>query len=84
LLWTSSGSLELEAIELLYIAAFTRYLKGCSRVCHPLLPPEELTENEKDIAPDDPLARSILFLMHIGGMPLLPVGDEEIEVSRFF
>jgi hypothetical protein len=67
--WTSSGSPELEATKSLYIAAFTRYLKGCGRVCHPLLPPEELTENEKDIAPDDPLARSILFLMHIGSYP---------------
>ncbi|KAJ7323642.1 hypothetical protein DFH08DRAFT_969185 [Mycena albidolilacea] len=79
--WTSSGSPELEAIESLYIAAFTHYLKGCGRVCHPLLPPEELTKNEKDIAPDDPLAQSILFLMHISGTPLLLAGNEEIEMT---
>ncbi|KAJ6622375.1 hypothetical protein B0H10DRAFT_2187633 [Mycena sp. CBHHK59/15] len=48
-----------------------------------LLPDEQLTEHEKNIPDNDPLARSLMFLMFLTGTQLLPAGDGRIEMTFF-
>ncbi|KAJ6552907.1 hypothetical protein B0H19DRAFT_1155211 [Mycena capillaripes] len=79
--WTPCGEVAQEVDESLYMLAFTRYLRGHGRVHHRLLPDDKLTDEERDIPDDDPLARSLLFLMHISGTPLLPAHNGKIEMA---
>ncbi|KAJ7754753.1 hypothetical protein B0H14DRAFT_2635380 [Mycena olivaceomarginata] len=79
--WQSTGDPELQAIEALYRTAFHRYLSGHGIVRHPLLPRESLTEAEREIPDDYPLARALMFLMYTTGSQLLPLSSQTIDVS---
>ncbi|KAJ7336902.1 hypothetical protein DFH08DRAFT_1018061 [Mycena albidolilacea] len=62
--WQSTGDPEPQAIEALYRTAFHRYLSAHGIVRHPLLPHESLTEAEREIPDDYPLARALMFLIY--------------------
>ncbi|KAJ7197471.1 hypothetical protein GGX14DRAFT_402704 [Mycena pura] len=79
--WISSDKPEFEAAESLYKMAFIRYLNGRGRVRHTRLPLESLTESERDISDDDPLARTLMFLMFATGTQLLPPNNSAIEMT---
>ncbi|KAJ6505144.1 hypothetical protein C8R45DRAFT_923436 [Mycena sanguinolenta] len=78
--WITMGDPSLRASEALYERAFIRYLRGTGRVHHPLFPAESQTEFEQNIAPEDPLIRSLIFLMCATRSPLLPLTSDEIEL----
>ncbi|KAJ7685813.1 hypothetical protein B0H14DRAFT_2654536 [Mycena olivaceomarginata] len=78
--WQSTGDPELQAIEALYRTAFHRYLSGHGIVRHPLLPRESLTEAEREIPDDYPLARALMFLMYTTGSQLLPLSSQTINM----
>ncbi|KAJ7739630.1 hypothetical protein B0H14DRAFT_3515761 [Mycena olivaceomarginata] len=81
--WQSTGDPELQAIEALYRTAFHRYLSGHGIVRHPLLPRESLTEAEREIPDDYPLARALMFLMYTTGSQLLPLSSQTIDMVFF-
>ncbi|KAF7348819.1 hypothetical protein MVEN_01401900 [Mycena venus] len=81
--WTSTEKPELASFEALYAQAFNRYLKGAGRVNHPLLSDANLTDNERLIESDDPLARSLMFLLYATGTQLLPANGGTIEMTFF-
>ncbi|KAJ7222139.1 hypothetical protein GGX14DRAFT_428153, partial [Mycena pura] len=79
--WISTGKSELEGAESLYRKAFVRYLNGRGIVRHARLPLDSLTDSEKNIAADDPLARALMFLMYATGTQLLPQNDGRIDMQ---
>jgi hypothetical protein len=81
LVWTSTFKAELQSVETLYQKAFLRYLNGTGRVNHALLHLDNLTDSEKNIAPDDPLVWCLMFLLFATGSPLLPPNQGQIEAS---
>ncbi|KAJ7802090.1 hypothetical protein B0H14DRAFT_3488836 [Mycena olivaceomarginata] len=81
--WQSTGDPELQAIEALYRTAFHRYLSGHGIVRHPLLPRESLTEAEREIPDDYPLAQALMFLMYTTGSQLLPLSSQTIDMVFF-
>ncbi|KAJ7834546.1 hypothetical protein B0H14DRAFT_3461978 [Mycena olivaceomarginata] len=81
--WQSTGDPELQAIEALYCTAFHCYLSGHGIVRHPLLPRESLTEAEREIPDDYPLARALMFLMYMTGSQLLPLSSQTIDMVFF-
>ncbi|KAJ7718217.1 hypothetical protein B0H14DRAFT_2643408 [Mycena olivaceomarginata] len=67
--WKSTGDSELREDERLYRAAFIRYLNGRGIVEHKQLPRDNLTEHEKSILEDHPLARAMVFMKDFGPPP---------------
>jgi len=78
--WISSGNTDLLTSEAIYRKAFIRYLKGSGIPRHPTVAKLELTDAEKSIDQDDPLVRSLMFLMYATGTLLLPASGDVIDV----
>lgn len=81
--WKSTGVSSLEHVEARYKHALIRYLRGKGIVRHPVFDMTSLTPEESAIAPDDPCARGLMFLMTVTGTLQLPPDDGQIEVGLF-
>ncbi|KAJ6534713.1 hypothetical protein B0H10DRAFT_1972366 [Mycena sp. CBHHK59/15] len=77
--WKSTGVSSLEHVEARYKHALIQYLRGKGIVCHPVFDMTSLTPEESAIAPDDPCARGLMFLMTVTGTLQLPPDDGQIE-----
>ncbi|KAJ7620044.1 hypothetical protein B0H17DRAFT_1219629 [Mycena rosella] len=78
LTWRSSYIPCFSNLEECYKLAMIRYLSGKGVVCHSLL--QDLTAEELSIAPDDPTACVLMFLMTVTGTQQLPQEDAMIQV----
>ena len=79
----SAGVADLRQAEELYKAALIRYLRGKGIVRHALLPEASLTDSERAVAPDDPCARSLMFLLTVTGTVQLPKDEGKVQVCWF-
>lgn len=78
--WNASSNGALQPSEAVYRKAFVRYLKGSGIPRHPTVAKLELTDAEKRIEQDDPLVRSLMFLLYATGTLLLPASGSHIQV----
>ncbi|KAF7335035.1 hypothetical protein MVEN_02253700 [Mycena venus] len=79
--WTPSGLPGMLPVEQRYKVAMVRYLRGKGIVHHRLFPTDNLTDAEKNVEPNDPCARALMFLLTVTGTLQLPKDNKRIEVN---